>query len=155
MLLGSYDSRLTDKNRLAVPKKLRSELDESLILARGYEGCVLLLDEKRWLALLQIISHEPILNISVRDTYRFIIAGAYEIDLDSQGRLVLPQALKDYGGLEEEVVFLGMKDWIEIWGKNQWDAKLIEITKSAVDIADRLTKLNHDNTHTGFKERSD
>lgn len=154
MLLGSFESKLTEKNRIAVPKKLRVELDSDLILARGYEGCVPLLDEKRWQSLLKMISREPILNLSVRDTYRFIIAGAFDIELDSQGRLVFPQSLKDYGRMSEEVVFLGMKDWIEIWDKDLWENKLNEITKSAVDIADRLMNLSNDKTQASSTKRS-
>lgn len=154
MLLGSFESKLTEKNRIAVPKRLRVELDSNLILARGYEGCVLLLDEKRWKSLLEIIGKEPILNLSVRDTYRFIIAGAFDIELDSQGRLVLPQTLKDYGRMSEEVVFLGMKDWIEIWDKDLWESKLNEITKSAVDIADRLMNISNVKAQASPTKRS-
>ena len=94
MLLGSYETKLTDKNRVAVPSKLRTELEDNLILARGYEGCVLLLDKVRWDQLLAVIGKEPILNLSVRDTFRFIIAGAFEVELDKQGRLVVPQSLR-------------------------------------------------------------
>lgn len=146
MLLGSYETRLTEKNRLAIPKKLRLELKENLILARGYEGCVLLLDEARWQTLLKLIGKEPILNLSVRDTFRFIIAGAFEVELDKQGRLVVPQALKEYAQINEEVVFLGMRDWVELWDKTLWETHLKEITKSADDIAERLLKISHDKT---------
>ncbi len=144
MLLGSFETKVTDKNRIAIPKKLRSELDDNLILARGYEGCVLLLDGKRWGSLLDLIAKEPILNQSVRDTFRFIIAGAFEIEIDKQGRFVVPQTLKDFGALENDVVILGMRDWVEIWDKEKWATKLKEITKSADDIAERLMKLNND-----------
>lgn len=146
MLLGSYETKLTEKNRIAIPKKLRLELGNNLILARGYEGCVLLLDEKRWNALLSLISSEPILNLSVRDTYRFIIAGAHEVDVDKQGRVVVPQLLREYGELKGEAVILGMKDWVEIWDKEIWLQKLDSITKTADDIADKLMKLTNDNT---------
>lgn len=146
MLLGSYETKLTEKNRIAIPKKLRLELGNNLILARGYEGCVLLLDEKRWNALLSLISSEPILNLSVRDTYRFIIAGAHEVDVDKQGRVVVPQLLREYGELKGEAVILGMKDWVEIWDKEIWLQKLDSITKTADDIANKLMKLTNDNT---------
>lgn len=146
MLLGSFETRLTEKNRIAIPRKLRNELEENIILARGYEGCVLLLDSKRWDGLLGLIAKEPILNLSVRDTFRFIIAGAFEVEIDKQGRIVVPQALKEFGDLSEDIAILGMKDWIEIWNKDRWVKRLDEITKSADDIAERLMKLNHDKT---------
>lgn len=145
MLLGSYETKLTDKNRIAVPSKLRTELEDNLILARGYEGCVLLLDKARWDQLLNLIGKEPILNMSVRDTFRFIIAGAFEVDLDKQGRLVVPQSLKDFAQIGTDVVFLGMKDWVEIWDLSRWQERLGEITKNADDIAEKLMKLNKRN----------
>ncbi|MCA9379687.1 division/cell wall cluster transcriptional repressor MraZ [Candidatus Dojkabacteria bacterium] len=145
MLLGSYETKLTDKNRIAVPSKLRTELDENLILARGYEGCVLLLDKNRWDQLLAVIGKEPILNLSVRDTFRFIIAGAFEVDLDKQGRLVVPQSLREFAQIETDVIFLGMRDWVEIWDLDKWQQRLGKITKSADDIAEKLMKLNKSN----------
>lgn len=145
MLLGSYETKLTDKNRVAVPSKLRTELEDNLILARGYEGCVLLLDKVRWDQLLAVIGKEPILNLSVRDTFRFIIAGAFEVELDKQGRLVVPQSLREFAEIETDVVFLGMKDWVEIWDLDKWNVRLGKITKSADDIAEKLMKLNKSN----------
>lgn len=145
MLLGSYETKLTDKNRIAVPSKLRTELEDNLILARGYEGCVLLLDKTRWDQLLGVIGKEPILNLSVRDTFRFIIAGAFEVDLDKQGRLVVPQSLREFAQIETDVIFLGMKDWVEIWDFDKWQMRLGKITKSADDIAEKLMKLNKGN----------
>jgi MraZ protein len=145
MLLGSYETKLTDKNRIAVPSKLRTELEDNLILARGYEGCVLLLDKARWDQLLAVIGKEPILNLSVRDTFRFIIAGAFEVDLDKQGRLVVPQSLREFAQIETDVIFLGMKDWVEIWDLDKWQMRLGKITKSADDIAEKLMKLNKSN----------
>jgi len=145
MLLGSYETKLTDKNRIAVPSKLRTELEDNLILARGYEGCVLLLDKARWDQLLAVIGKEPILNLSVRDTFRFIIAGAFEVDLDKQGRLVVPQSLREFAQIETDVIFLGMKDWVEIWDLDKWQQRLGKITKSADDIAEKLMKLNKSN----------
>lgn len=143
MLIGSFENNLTDKNRLAVPKDFREELKGRLFISRGYEGCLILLDEPRWKKLFVVISKEPILNLSVRDTYRFIVAGAKEVDLDKQGRLVLPEFLKTYAHIDNKVAFLGMNDWIEIWDLDRWYKKLGEISKEASDIADKLLKINN------------
>jgi MraZ protein len=85
------------------------------------------------------------LNLSVRDTFRFIIAGAFEVDLDKQGRLVVPQSLREFAQIESDVVFLGMKDWVEIWNLEIWQKRLNKITKSADDIAEKLMKINKSN----------
>jgi MraZ protein len=85
------------------------------------------------------------LNLSVRDTYRCIIAGAFEVDLDKQGRLVVPQSLREFAQIDTDVIFLGMKDWVEIWDLGKWMERLGKITKSADDIAEKLMKLNKSN----------
>ena len=141
MLIGEFETRLTDKNRLAIPKKIRDEMKEGLIIARGYEGCLILLDNKRWKLLETVISKEPILNLSIRDTKRFLLGGASELELDNQGRFVLANNLKDYAEINEEIVFIGLIDWVEIWNKDKWQEKLKELSKNASDIADKLTKL--------------
>lgn len=141
MLIGTFENSITDKNRLAIPKKIREEFNGKLIISRGYEGCLIMMDESRWDRLYKIISKEPILNLSVRDTYRFILAGAKELEVDKQGRVVMPEFLIEYAGLTTEVSFLGMNDWVEIWDRDKWMVKLNTLSKSASDIADRLMKL--------------
>jgi len=116
-------------------------MKEGLIIARGYEGCLILLDNKRWKLLETVISKEPILNLSIRDTKRFLLGGASELELDNQGRFVLANNLKDYAEINEEIVFIGLIDWVEIWNKDKWQEKLKELSKNASDIADKLTKL--------------
>lgn len=142
MLIGEYDGKLTEKNRLAIPKKIRDEMQEEILLSRGYEGCLILLDKKRWLDLQKIMELKPVLDLSARDTKRFILGGAYEIELDKQGRFVLPSNLKEYANIFEDVVFLGIGNWVEIWGKEMWDKKLDNLINNASDIAEQLLKEN-------------
>jgi MraZ protein len=141
MLIGEFDGKLTDKNRLAIPKKVREELEEGLIISRGYEGCLLLLDKKRWLAFENLINTSSILSLSLRDTKRFILGGAYELELDAQGRFVLPLSLINYAKIESEVMFIAIKDWVEIWSKEAWERKLAQIIKTAPDLAEELLKI--------------
>jgi MraZ protein len=138
MLIGEFESRVTDKNRVAVPAKIRTELKNNLILARGYEGCLILLDEKRFQDLIKLISVKPLLNTSVRDTRRFILGGAHEIELDAQGRFVLPLSLKQYAHIDTDVIFIGIMDWAEVWSREKWTKKLTDLSSSAADIAQRL-----------------
>lgn len=141
MLIGEFASKLTDKNRLAIPKKFRDEMTEGLIISRGYEGCLILLDNKRFSKLETVITKEPILNLSIRDTKRFLLGGASEVETDSQGRFVLSTSLQEYAQIKDEVIFLGLIDWVEIWNKERWQTKLQDLSKHASDIADKLSKL--------------
>lgn len=143
MLIGEFEAKLTDKNRIAVPKSFREEFEGNIVMSRGYEGCLILLDEKLWSDLLKLINVEPILNLSVRDTKRFILGGAVNLDLDAQGRFVLPSSLREYAEIDTEVSFLGLQDWVEVWSKDRWQEKLSGLKQEASDIADKLTKLNN------------
>lgn len=144
MLIGEFESKLTEKNRIAVPKKIRTEFEGDLVLSRGYEGCLILLDQNRWDELIKLISVEPILNLSVRDTRRFLMGSAYELELDQQGRFVVPASLRDYSDITSEVVFLGLNDWVEVWSKQSWEKKLDELSKTAGDIAEKLLEKNNE-----------
>ncbi|MDQ6985451.1 MAG: division/cell wall cluster transcriptional repressor MraZ [Candidatus Dojkabacteria bacterium] len=144
MFLGEYKNNLGDKNRIAVPKKLRDQFNGALILTRGYEGCLLLVDYKRWNFLLEQINRKALLSLSVRDTKRYIIGGALNIDLDSQGRFVLPESLKMFANIENEVIFLGVGEWIEIWNSEKWSNKLKYLSENVSDLAEKLSEIKND-----------
>jgi len=141
MLIGEYESKIGEKNRIAVPKKFRNELSEKLIVTRGYERCLILVDEKRWEELIKSIEVRPLLNASVRDLKRYLVGGAFEITLDNQGRFVVSSALKEFAEFESEVIFIGIDNWIEIWAKNKWLEKVEKLNKEIVDLAERLSEV--------------
>jgi MraZ protein len=142
MLIGEYEGKLTDKNRLAIPKKIREELNGELILSRGYEGCLILLNTKLWQTLEKTINRKPILSLSARDMKRFIMGGAYEIETDDQGRFVMPPNLLSFGGITNKVYFVGLMDWVEIWSEEKWLEKLESLSKNATDIAEKFLEKN-------------
>jgi MraZ protein len=142
MLIGEYESKIGDKNRIAVPKKFRQELSENLIVTRGYERCLILVDEKRWKQLIVSIEVRPLLNASVRDVKRYLVGGAFEIELDNQGRFVVAGTLKDFASFDSEVIFVGIDNWVEIWSKERWLEKVDNLNKNIVDLADRLSEVS-------------
>ena len=138
MLIGEYEAKLTDKNRIAIPKKIRDEFSEGLILSRGYEGCLILLDIKRWGDFENTINKGSILSLSIRDTKRFIFGGAYELELDLQGRFVLPNNLKDYAQINSDIIFVAIRDWVEVWAIDVWAKKFNDLKGKAGDIAEQI-----------------
>jgi len=138
MLLGEYQLNLGEKNRVAIPKKLRMELNGTLIISRGYEKCLILLDFDRWESFIKEINKKPLFSLDVRDTKRFVLGGAHEIELDSQGRFVLPDSLKTFASIEQSVIFLGIGEWVELWSEENWRLKLESLSKNVSDIAERL-----------------
>jgi MraZ protein len=142
MLIGQYELALGEKNRIALPKKLRSELGTDLILTRGYDGCALLLDKTLWQKLITDIGNASLFRLSARDTRRYLLGGAQECELDNQGRFVLPEYILQHSQVTKDVVLLGLGDWVELWSKEQWSAKSEFLAKNASDIAEKLISLN-------------
>ena len=135
MLIGHYYTKLTEKGRSSVPKKFRQEIGNKAIIAKWYENCLVIVDPDSWNALLnKLTGKSQIITEPVRDTDRFILGSAFEIDLDSQGRFVIPKALRDYARLSEEIVFVGLGNRVELWDSNLW----IEREKYIQDHAGKM-----------------
>ena len=90
MIIGEYQQKLGDKNRIAFPKKFREELGNRLIMTKGYEGCLVIMSPAQWEEMVSDAVSGPFVSGLVRDTSRFLLASATEIELDSQGRFVVP-----------------------------------------------------------------
>lgn len=146
MLIGEYFNKVGEKNRIALPKKFREILGEKVIVTRGYEDCIIVVNEKQWSKLLSIFDDKPFTRSPVRDTRRFLIGGASEVEYDNQGRFVVPANLKDFAGIEKEVVFVGLVDWVEIWDKSRWEKRINLIKPSADKIAEELQKTSENNS---------
>lgn len=140
MLLGTYPAKFVAGHRVAVPVSLRRDLGEKFVLARWYEGCLVLIDINRWQDLYKRLAGENNLIITpIRDTERFILASAFEVVPDDQGRIVVPEMLIEYSGLSESIYFIGLGDKVEIWNKDKWEAREQEIIKNAASYIDEIS----------------
>jgi len=144
MLIGEYLNKVGKKNRIALPKKFRKILGEEVIVTRGYEDCAIVVNKKQWEKLLSVFDDKPFTTSPVRDTRRFLIGGANEVRLDKQGRFVLPVNLKEFVNIRNEVVFVGLVDWVEIWSKDAWEKRMEKIKPQAAKIAEELGKINEE-----------
>jgi len=133
MLIGAYLGIVGDKRRVAVPKIFLSELGESPVIAKWYEDCLVMVSNQFWNQLLtRLTGGVKSLSLGVRDIERFILGSAFETEPDSQGRIVIPQVLTDYAGIQKELMFVGLVDRIEIWPKEIWDKKSQELAKTTI-----------------------
>ena len=144
MLIGEYQNNLSDKNRVAVPKKFREELGNKLIITRGYEGCLIVVSPDKWESLIEDAASGPFVSESVRDTSRFLLGGAVEVELDKQGRFVLPASLILYSNVKSEVTFLGLGRWLEIWSSDKWETRKTYLAENSSQIAEKLSKITID-----------
>ena len=138
MIIGEYQQKLGDKNRIAFPKKFREELGNKLIMTKGYEGCLVIMSPAQWEEMVSDSVSGPFVSGVVRDTSRFLLAGASEIELDSQGRFVIPTYLKEYSELDSEGVFLGLGRWVELWGSEKWSKKKSDVENESSVIGEKL-----------------
>lgn len=140
MLLGNYQAKVNFKGRTAVPSKYRQELGKHLVIGQWYENCLVIVSQEQWQHLLKQIEEKPFITAPSRDTDRFLLGGAFEIELDNQGRFVIPPSLRQYAGLKEEVVFVGLINRVEIWHNQRWSEHQKYLDEHAEEIAERLNK---------------
>lgn len=143
MLIGEYKSKLGEKKRVSLPKKFRELLGENLILTRGYEQALIVVNEGLWKKVAKEVTDGSFINKDIRDTSRFLVGGAKEIELDKQGRFVIPQALLEHAELEDDVIFIGLVNWVEIWNKDKWEKRLQYLKEHGDEIAQEISKMNN------------
>ena len=140
MLIGQYWGKVGEKFRIAFPKKFREILGDKVIVTNGFEGALIVVSEEGWSALLEGTEGKPFTTSSARETQRFLLGGASFVELDDKGRFILPQYLREYAGIDEEVVFLGISRYVEIWDKKRWQEYEMSLSKNISSIAERLSK---------------
>ena len=119
-LYGSYNHTIDAKGRLAIPSKLRDELGSTFYLAMGVDACLAVYPQSTWDRFTEKFASLP---MSQSKKMRSLFANAARCELDSQGRIVIPQKLKKYAGIEKDVVIIGVHDRAEIWAAEKWAAE--------------------------------
>lgn len=136
MFKGKYNHTIDAKGRLIVPSKFREALGDEFVITKGADGCLTVYDNDGWNAFEETLQAMPMNRKDVRQVARFFLAGAADVEVDKQGRILIPNELREYAGLEKEVVLIGMAGKIEIWGKERW-----EDTSGDQNVADTLEKM--------------
>jgi MraZ protein len=140
MLLGQYDGKIDAKGRTAFPKKFREVLGDKLIVTLGYENSLIVVSEENWKALLEGTEGKPFIQSETRETQRFLLGGASGVELDDKGRFVLPAYLREFAKVKDNVVFIGLSRYVEIWDKDRWLEYRRTLEKNIDTISQRLVK---------------
>lgn len=129
MFLGTFEPNILENNRIALPKKIRDELGgDNLILTIGFDNCIFGFTEKEWLGITSIELSKPLFSDkSGRDLRRKMCASAVKINLDAQGRFILPDNMSEYANIKNALVVIGAGDHFEIWNKDNWEEYRTEI----------------------------
>ena len=139
MFMGEYNHSIDAKGRLIIPSKFRDTLGDEFVVTKGLEGCLFVFEKYDFETFMDKLNEKSDLEAKVRKIKRFFISGAQEMEPDKQGRMLVPPVLREYAGLENEVVFAGVGGHIEIWDKAKWE----DVTSfdDINDIAEELSNI--------------
>lgn len=141
MLIGEYLHTLDSKKRLSLPAKFRKEVGRKVVITRGLDACLFMFPQKAWEQIAGKVAQLPMGGADTRGMARFLLAGASEVEVDSAGRILLPEYLKDFADLKSRVVLAGVSDRIEIWNEKTWEEYKRRIEKGADQMAQTLGDL--------------
>ncbi|MBP5623367.1 MAG: division/cell wall cluster transcriptional repressor MraZ [Lachnospiraceae bacterium] len=139
MFMGEYNHTVDEKGRLIIPVKFRDELGSEFVVTKGLDGCLFAYDLTEWRVLEEKLRALPLTNKDARAFARFMLAGAASVEIDKQGRILLPQVLRNFAGLEKDVVLIGVASRIEIWNKEKWEDASYDA--DAEELAEKMENL--------------
>lgn len=120
MFLGEFEHTIDGKGRLTIPAKFRDELASGVVITRGLDGCLWAYNRSEWEKLADKISNLPTTNPNARNFARFMFSSAFDSIPDRQGRILIPQNLRDYANIDSETIVIGVMNRVEIWNPDQW-----------------------------------
>lgn len=141
MFIGEYNHILDEKGRIAVPVKFRSLLKEGAVVTKGLDNCLFLYTKKEWQELAGKLARLPFGQANSRALSRLMLAGAMDVDFDSQGRIMVPEYLRKFAGLKKKTVIAGLYNRLEIWDEKAWAKYKQGTEKKTGDIAEALGEL--------------
>jgi MraZ protein len=141
MFIGEYNYSVDTKGRLAIPAKFRSALKSGAVITRGLDNCLFVYTKTEWTVLAQKLATLPISQANSRAFSRLMLAGAMDVKLDSQGRVMLPDYLRKYATVKKKVVITGLYNRLEVWDEAKWEAYKGQTEKAGNEIAEQLGEL--------------
>ena len=141
LLLGEYRFNLDDKGRITIPSKFRKNFKDGIVVTKGFENCLFVFTNTDWQDFSTQIKNLKTLKKDARLLSRFIFGGAAEDAPDKQGRVMLPQNLREWAGISKEVVIIGVGNRLEVWSKGNWQKTEKQAAESFSDIAEELADL--------------
>lgn len=141
MFIGEYSHTIDEKGRLAIPVKFRARLSTGAVVTRGLDNCLFLYPKEEWEEMAKKLSSLPITQANARAFARLMLAGAMDVDIDKQGRVVLPGYLRQYAGLNNAAILAGLYNRVEIWNEAAWRHYQENAEQQSNDIAEHLSAL--------------
>jgi len=141
MLIGEYTHTLDPKKRLSLPSKFRKEVGKKVVVTRGLDKCLFVYPIKQWEKISEKIAELSIGQADSRGFNRFMLSGAVETDVDTAGRILIPDFLKEFASLKSKVIVAGVHTRIEVWDEKGWSAYKARVEKDADVLAEKLGEI--------------
>ena len=141
MFIGEYQHSLDSKGRIIIPSKFRGELGYEFVITKGLDNCLFVYPQEEWTILEDKLKSLPLTNRDARAFIRFFFSGASESNLDKQGRVLIPQNLREHSKIDKDAVVIGVSTRLEIWSKEIWEDYIDEDNLSYDAIAERMAEL--------------
>ena len=141
MFMGEYNHTIDPKGRLIIPAKFREALGDEFVVTKGLDGCLFVYANTEWNNFEEKLRTLPLTNKNARQFTRFFLAGAAACEVDKQGRILIPQVLREFAKLEKDVVLLGVASRIEIWSKEVWEESISTYDTDMDEVAENMENL--------------
>lgn len=141
MLIGEYTHAIDDKNRVSLPAKFRSELGKKIVVTQGLDNCLWLFKSNEWSKIEEKLNQSSIGQADARSFNRFMFSSAVEAEVDSIGRILIPDFLRDRANLKNKVVVIGVSSRVEIWNEKAWTDYKKVVEKQADTLAEKLGQI--------------
>ena len=141
MFMGEYNHTIDPKGRLIIPAKFREALGDEFVVTNGLDGCLFVYANTEWNNFEEKLRTLPLTNKNARQFTRFFLAGAAACEVDKQGRILIPQVLREFAKLEKDVVLVGVASRIEIWSKEVWEESISTYDTDMDEVAENMENL--------------
>ena len=141
MFIGEYTHNLDEKGRLAVPKKFRTALSKGAVVTKGLDNCLFLYTKSEWEKLAEKLANLPFSQANTRAFARLMLAGAMDVKVDKQGRVILPEYLRSFAGLKKNTIVAGLYNRLEIWDQKNWEVYKTKTEGESNQIAEQMFDL--------------
>ena len=141
MFIGEYSHNLDEKGRLAVPKKFRPDLSKGAVVTKGLDNCLFLFTQEEWQKFMGKLSNITFAKSSSRAFSRLMLAGAMDVSLDKQGRIMLPEYLRVFAGLNKNIIIAGLYNRLELWDETKWAEYKKKTEGESNEIAEQMSEL--------------
>jgi len=138
MFFGEFEYKVDEKGRVPIPPKFRNELREGVVLTPGVERCIIAYSLPEWKKLAAALTTGSVTPSKLRKLNRAIFATAFSLGIDGQGRIALPYQLREYAGIEDELVITGVNNYFELWNKERWQEEKAISQEQAWQIIESL-----------------